>query len=89
MEEIAAFVGEGEGEVYTGIAKTFARVQKGLEEGRQGGDIDVLKKFVEGKKALETHWVGCRFLLGCCSTHERHRLEDIPLCAYMTVLNFS
>lgn len=58
MEEIAAFVGEGEGEVYTGIAKTFARVQKGLEEGRQGGDIDVLKKFVEGKKALETHWVG-------------------------------
>lgn len=54
MEEIAAFVGEGEGEVYTGIAKTYARVQRGLEEGAEGGDIEALKKFVEeGKKALE------------------------------------
>ena len=42
MEEIAAFVGEGE--VYSGILKTYVRVQMGREESRDGGDIDELKK---------------------------------------------
>ena len=42
MEEIAAFVGEGE--VYSGIVKTYVRVQRGLEERGDGGDIHELKK---------------------------------------------
>ena len=42
MEEIAAFVGEGE--VYSGIVKTYVRVQRGLEERGDGGDIHKLKK---------------------------------------------
>ena len=34
----------GEGEVYSGTAKTYVRVQRGLEESGDGGDIDELKK---------------------------------------------
>lgn len=53
MEEIAGFVGEGEGEVYKGMAKVYKRIENSIAEGEEGGDVDVLRHFVEdAKKAL-------------------------------------
>lgn len=50
MEEIAGFIGEGEGEVFTGMAKLYARVDRSIQQ--HGADVDVLKKFVEDAKGL-------------------------------------
>ncbi|KDQ62257.1 hypothetical protein JAAARDRAFT_30149 [Jaapia argillacea MUCL 33604] len=45
MEEISAFVGSGEGAIHKGMASIYARVEKSLEG--DGGDVDVLKDFVD------------------------------------------
>ncbi|KAJ6593641.1 6-phosphogluconate dehydrogenase C-terminal domain-like protein [Mycena capillaripes] len=48
MEEIASFVGEGEGDIYKGLAQLYSRIaQKG-----DGQDLEVLDKFVEDAKKL-------------------------------------
>lgn len=52
MKEIAEFVGEGEGETYTGISKTYKRIEKSLSDKGQGEDVEVLKRFVEEAKQL-------------------------------------
>ena len=41
MEEIVTCVGEGD--VYSGIAKTYVRAQRELEESGDGRDIEELK----------------------------------------------
>lgn len=48
MHEIAGFVGEGEGDIYRGIAKTYGRVDKSILEGNE--DVKVLESFVEAAK---------------------------------------
>ena len=50
MEEIAGFVGGGEGDVYKGLASLYERIARSAEEG--SGDVDVLKKFVADARAL-------------------------------------
>lgn len=50
MEEIADFVGEGEGEIYKGMAKLYSRVDASLKEDQV--DIQVLKDFVDEAKKL-------------------------------------
>ncbi|TFK44493.1 6-phosphogluconate dehydrogenase C-terminal domain-like protein [Crucibulum laeve] len=45
MQEIAAFVGNGEGEIYEGIAKTYERIERGLQDD-SNGDVKALKDFV-------------------------------------------
>ncbi len=50
MEEIAGFVGDGEGEIYKGIAKLYARVEKSLKE--DNVDVQVLKEFAEAAKKM-------------------------------------
>jgi hypothetical protein len=52
MEEIAGFVGEGEGDVYKGLAKLYERIERSMEEGKGGGDVQVLRKFVEDAQGL-------------------------------------
>lgn len=42
MEEIAEFVGQGEGDIYKGVAKLYERIERD-----EGDDIKVLKRFVE------------------------------------------
>ncbi|KAG2125966.1 6-phosphogluconate dehydrogenase C-terminal domain-like protein [Suillus clintonianus] len=51
MEEIADFVGGGEGDVYRGIAKVYERIEKSIA----GDEVDVatLRKFVEKAKKLD------------------------------------
>ncbi|KAF9020460.1 6-phosphogluconate dehydrogenase C-terminal domain-like protein [Hymenopellis radicata] len=50
MEEIAGFVGDGEGEIYEGIAKLYSRVEKSLQE--DNADVQVLKEFAEAAKKM-------------------------------------
>lgn len=50
MEEIAGFIGEGEGEVFTGMAKLFSRIDQSIQQ--DGADVGVLKKFVEDARVL-------------------------------------
>ncbi|KAJ7039154.1 6-phosphogluconate dehydrogenase C-terminal domain-like protein [Mycena alexandri] len=45
MEEIAGFVGEGEGEIYHGISKLYSRIEKGDAQ-----DLAVLANFVDEAK---------------------------------------
>jgi len=53
MEEIAGFVGGGEGDTYKGLARVYERVERSVSEGKEGGDADVLRRFVEdGKKVM-------------------------------------
>jgi hypothetical protein len=49
MEEIAEFVGGGEGDVYKGIARLYERIEKSAKD---GGDAEVLMKFVESAKRI-------------------------------------
>jgi len=55
MQEIAGFVGGEEGKIYQGLADLYARVEKSLNEGENGGaDVQVLKEFIaEAKKTIE------------------------------------
>ncbi|KAJ7072516.1 6-phosphogluconate dehydrogenase C-terminal domain-like protein [Mycena amicta] len=48
MEEIAGFVGDGEGDIYRGLSKLYARIEK--SEKGDGRDVETLSKFVEGAK---------------------------------------
>lgn len=48
MEEIAGFVGGGEGDIYHGMSQIYARVERSIEEGN--GDVDALNAFVEAAK---------------------------------------
>ncbi|KAF4620945.1 hypothetical protein D9613_000327 [Agrocybe pediades] len=48
MEEIAGFVGEESGDIYHGISKTYARIERSLKE--KNSDVDTLKEFVEAAK---------------------------------------
>jgi len=50
MEEIAGFVGGGEGDTYKGLARLYERVERSVEE--EGGDADVLRRFVEDAKKV-------------------------------------
>ncbi|PBK74265.1 6-phosphogluconate dehydrogenase C-terminal domain-like protein [Armillaria solidipes] len=50
MEEIAAFLGEGAGDTYMGIAKVYERVETSLKG--NNADIEVLKGMVEEAKKL-------------------------------------
>ncbi|KAJ7594658.1 6-phosphogluconate dehydrogenase C-terminal domain-like protein [Mycena floridula] len=47
MEEIASFVGQGEGSIYLGAAEVYKRIERGEEE-----DLEVLSNFVEQAKKL-------------------------------------
>jgi hypothetical protein len=49
MEEIAKFVGAGEGAIYEGIASLYRRIQRSLDDPDQE-DVKVLEKFVEDAK---------------------------------------
>ena len=53
MEEISSFVrdglGDGEAHVHEGFARLYERIERALPD---GGDIAVLKKFVEDAKTL-------------------------------------
>lgn len=52
MREISGFVGEGEGEIYEGIAKLYERVERSLAG--DGKDVEVLNSVVEkAKKTVE------------------------------------
>jgi len=51
MEEIAGFVGGGEGDIYNGLARLYERIERSVEEG-DGGDVDVLKKFIDDAQRL-------------------------------------
>lgn len=48
MEEIAGFVGGGEGDIYHGMSQIYARIERSIEEGN--GDVEVLKGFVDAAK---------------------------------------
>ena len=48
MEEIAGFVGEGSGDIYHGLSKTYARIEKSIEE--KNADVKTLEEFVEAAK---------------------------------------
>jgi hypothetical protein len=50
MEEIAEFVGGGEGDAYMGIARLYERIEKSINERKTGGDADLLIKFVDEAK---------------------------------------
>ncbi|KAH8119654.1 6-phosphogluconate dehydrogenase C-terminal domain-like protein [Phellopilus nigrolimitatus] len=53
MEEIADFVGEGEGNVYKGLAQLYERVEGSLKrDGRSSGDVGMLLKFAEEAKRV-------------------------------------
>ncbi|KAF7362105.1 NAD-binding phosphogluconate dehydrogenase-like protein [Mycena venus] len=52
MEEISGFVGEGEGDIYRGLAQLYSRIERSGKE--DGKDLEVLAKFVaEAKKKTE------------------------------------
>lgn len=50
MEEIAGFLGQGQGDTYMGIAKVYERVETSLKG--NNADIEVLKGMVEEAKKL-------------------------------------
>lgn len=50
MEEIAGFVGEGEGEIYKGVAKLYSRIETSVKE--DNDDVKVLARWVEEAKKL-------------------------------------
>lgn len=50
MEEIAGFVGGGEGNIYHGMSEIYGRVERSVAAG--GGDVDVLQAFVEAAKQV-------------------------------------
>ena len=50
MEEIAGFVGGGEGNIYHGMAEIYGRVERSVAGG--GEDVDVLEAFVEAAKQV-------------------------------------
>jgi hypothetical protein len=50
MREISGFIGEGEGEIYEGIAKLYERIEASRQ--RDGEDVRVLESFVEGGRKL-------------------------------------
>ncbi len=52
MEEIAGFVGEGEGDVYKGLAELYRRIERSVNEGNDGGDVSILKGLVEDAKEV-------------------------------------
>ena len=52
MEEISQFVGGGEGKIHEGMARLYERIEKSVKEGEAGGDVDVLKGFVEEAKKV-------------------------------------
>lgn len=47
MEELSGFVGEGEGDIYRGIANLYRRVEKSTKEEGEAGDVEILTQFVE------------------------------------------
>lgn len=52
MEEIAGFVGGGEGDLYKGLAQLYRRIEGSLKtDGRTKGDIGTLLKLAEDAKA--------------------------------------
>ena len=55
MQEVAAYVGGPEREIYEGLSRLYRRVERALEsDGREGGDVRVLMEFAErAKEALE------------------------------------
>lgn len=53
MEEISEFIGEGEGEIFQGIAKLYRRIEKSRQEGEEIGDVGTLKHYVEEAKKLQ------------------------------------
>ncbi|KAI5121960.1 hypothetical protein M0805_002031 [Coniferiporia weirii] len=53
MEEIANFVGKGEGDVYKGLAQLYERVDGALErDGKKAGDVGTLLKFAGDAKVV-------------------------------------
>lgn len=56
MEEISAFVGGGEGDIYQGLARLYERVERSLKDEAEGkgagGDVEVLRNFVEDAKKV-------------------------------------
>jgi hypothetical protein len=42
MEEIAGFVGGGEGGIYHGLAEVYGRVERS-----EGGEVEILNRFVK------------------------------------------
>lgn len=50
MEEIAGFVGEGEGDIYHGLAKLYQRVEKAVESGSE--DLQTLNEVIEDAKQV-------------------------------------
>ncbi|KAJ6602192.1 6-phosphogluconate dehydrogenase C-terminal domain-like protein [Mycena sp. CBHHK59/15] len=53
MSEIAAFVGEGEGDIYHGLSELYARIERSTKDESEDGDIAVLSKFVAEAKKKE------------------------------------
>ncbi|THH09216.1 hypothetical protein EW145_g2174 [Phellinidium pouzarii] len=56
MGEIASFVGEGEGDIYKGLAQLYRRVEGSLEQdGKKHGDVGTLLNFAQdAKNVLES-----------------------------------
>ncbi|KIY50383.1 6-phosphogluconate dehydrogenase C-terminal domain-like protein [Fistulina hepatica ATCC 64428] len=52
MREIKEFVGEGEGEIYEGLARLYERIEKSINEQSEDGDIAALKDFVSKAKDI-------------------------------------
>lgn len=50
MEEIAAFVGEDEGDIYHGLAQLYQRVEKAVEGGSE--DLETLNEVIEDAKQV-------------------------------------
>ncbi|KAF4567784.1 hypothetical protein EYR40_006792 [Pleurotus pulmonarius] len=50
MEEIAAFVGEGEGDIYHGLAQLYQRVEKAVGSGSE--DLQILNEVIEDAKQV-------------------------------------
>lgn len=50
MSEIAGFVGGEEGDIYRGLSKLYERIEGSVNSGGAGGDVELLKKFVEDAK---------------------------------------
>lgn len=50
MEEIAAFVGEDEGDIYHGLAQLYQRVEKAVEGGSE--DLQTLDEVIEDAKQV-------------------------------------
>ena len=50
MEEIARFVGGGEGAIYNGMGEIYGRVERSIAT--DGGDVKVLEAFVDAAKQI-------------------------------------